>query len=64
MILGACVFAGFTVAYVRLGSLLALLLLSGCGEAASCWNHIKDRATTCEQMRMDEAERNKQERYQ
>lgn len=44
------------------GGLLALLLLSGCGEAAQCWNHIQSRATSCEQMRLDEIERNRQER--
>lgn len=31
----------------------------GCGDAAGCWNHIKNRATTCEQMRLDEAERDR-----
>lgn len=35
-------------------ALLALLLLSGCGEAASCWNDIKGRFTSCEDMRRDE----------
>lgn len=36
---------------------LALLLLTGCGEAASCWNDIKGRITSCEDMRRDEINR-------
>jgi hypothetical protein len=36
---------------------LALLLLSGCGEAASCWNDNRGRFTSCEDMRRDEINR-------
>ena len=39
------------------GGLLALLLLSGCGEAASCWNDNRGRFTSCEDMRRDEINR-------
>ncbi len=42
--------------------LLTPLLLSGCGEAASCWNDIKGRFTSCEDMRRDEIDKRLDER--
>lgn len=40
-----------------LALVLVCLLLSGCGEPASCWNSERNRYTSCSDMRGDEADR-------
>jgi hypothetical protein len=47
---------------MRVVILLSLLALTGCGEAASCWNDIKGRFTSCEDMRRDEIDKRIDER--
>lgn len=37
----------------------AAFALAGCGEAASCWNDQRGRATSCDDMRRDQMERNR-----
>lgn len=38
------------------------LLVSGCGEPASCWNDNRGRFTSCEDMRSDEIDKRLDER--
>lgn len=45
------------IAFIIGFALMSLLILTGCGERASCWNDIKGRYTSCEDMRGDEIER-------
>jgi hypothetical protein len=48
-------FVGFVAA-------ISVFLLAGCGERASCWNDIKGRFTSCQDMRSDEIDKRIDER--
>jgi hypothetical protein len=43
---------------------VVFMLLAGCGEPASCWNDIKGRFTSCQDMRKDETDRQLDKREQ
>ena len=49
--------------FITIAALVAVLAgLTGCGEAASCWNEIRGRYTSCQDMRADEIDKRIDER--
>lgn len=53
---------GWWEAALAVVAIAALVVLTCCGESASCWNDIKGRYTSCEDMRRDEIDKRIDER--